>query len=212
MAVTSSRRSGRRFAIGVGASVFAVAWSVFALLAHWMLGFLSCGLDTSYCAHSREKNGIYAGVLRDRRGDPVTDSRFRVTFESRHRSRPGPVGGFSTDRTGHYCIVWASERITPFFEADDGARGAIEDPWRPLNGAAPPRGCQPGDQGIPWNRADDLERSPQFVSVAAIGFASIALLLVGLVRNRARFAGRVRALGVALAVAMTIVGAVLWFL
>ena len=133
--------------------------------------------DTSYCAESRAKNGLYRGVLTDRRDRTVTSAPFTVAFESRRDERD--VAGFSTDAQGRYCIVWAEERITPLAHVD-GSQPRIEAPWRPLNGARPPHGCQAGDGGIPWNRADDLGSSVQFLALPAIAILSAILLLVGL--------------------------------
>ena len=140
----------------------------------------------------------------------MTDTSFSVAFESRRRAHPREVGGFSTDAHSNYCIVWAQERITPFVHLDDGSEITIDVPWQPLNGAEAPPNCQTGDRGIPWNRADDLKSTPQFVSVPAVVLPGVALLLFGLI-VRGTPARRARMAGLVLTLASTLLAATLWF-
>jgi hypothetical protein len=76
--------------------------------------------------------------------------------------------------------VWASERIVPFVELDDGSsvtRG-IDGEWRPLGGRRPPAGCRAGDAGIPWRRAHDATSSWQLRTVPTTVAVAVLLLLV----------------------------------
>jgi hypothetical protein len=198
----------RKWAV-LGVCLAALAWCGFVLFFHWVAGALACGWDTSYCAQSRDKNGVYRGVLVDRHARTVTGTAFSVAFESRRSARPRDVSGFSTDAQGRFCIVWAQESITPFLHVD-GSVTSIRDPWQPLNGANPPPGCQAGDQGIPWNRADDLTSSAQFLAVPAVAGPGMVLLLVALVLGGAPTARRPRTAGLALTVASTLLAALLW--
>jgi hypothetical protein len=194
-------RSNRRIWAGRAICVAALAWTAAVLFAHWMLASLTCAWDTSYCAHTREKNGIYQGVLVDSNDQPIAGTPFTVAFASRRDGRD--VGGFSSDGDARYCIVWARERITPFVHFASGRETSIRGPWRPLHGPNPPPGCQSGDRGIPWDRADDLKSAPQFLLVAVLGFATMGLLLLGLALGRVRAATRVRGLGVAMTIVAT---------
>jgi hypothetical protein len=184
--------------------VIALMWAVLVLLVHWAAAGLACGWDTSNCATSHDKNGLYQGVLDERRGEPFTNTPFTVAFESRRHAHPREVAGFSTDAEGRYCIVWAQERITPFAHVADLTR-PIRGARQPLNGTDPPPGCQTGDQAIPWNRADDLRRSLQFLSVPAAVVPGMILLLVGLVGGASS-----RRAGVVLILTGTAVAALLW--
>jgi hypothetical protein len=206
-ALTATSQPGRWAARSV--CVIALVWCGFLLLVHWAAAGLACAHDTSYCALNRHKNGLYRGTLVDRQGRPITDTAFSVSFESRRRAHPREVGGFSTDAQGRYCIVWAAERITPFVHFDDVER-TIQTPWQPLNGPNPPRGCQSGNHGIPWNRADDATSSPQFIAVPALAVPGALLLLVALVAGVAPTARRPRRAGLALTVASTMLAALVW--
>jgi hypothetical protein len=186
----------------------AVAWCGFVLLAHWTIAGLACASDTSDCAKSRGKNGVYTGVLRDDHGRPLRNRSFSVAFASRRGL--DPVSGFHTDAKGRYCIVWASERIVPFVSVDDGSSAprGIDGDWRPLAGARPPAGCEAGDAGIPWPRADDATTSWQFRTVPAVVAVAVGLLLVALLRGGAR----VRRTGLALTLAGTLLAIAVRFL
>jgi hypothetical protein len=192
-----------------GLSLAALVWCGVVLLFHWAAGAFACGWDTSYCAQSRDKDGLYRGVLVDRQGRTVTNTPFTVGFESRRNAEPGEVGGFSTDSAGRFCILWAQERITPSISLDGAPEGSIQG-WEPLNGSDPPLGCQAGDEGIPWNRADDLKTSPQFMSVPALAVPAAALLLVALLGGRTG-TQRLRQAGFALTFASTLLAVILWF-
>jgi hypothetical protein len=184
----------------------ALLWCIVGLTAHWAFAGLACGGDTTNCALSHDKNGVYRGVLADAQGRALTNTSFSVAFASRQTSSPRDVSGFSTDANGDYCIVWAEERITPFLQVSPSFGTSLSEPWKPLNGASPPHGCQSGNQGIPWNHASDLKRTPQFVSVIVLGIASALLLLVGLTFPAFAIAG------LTLTTATTALGAILWIL
>jgi hypothetical protein len=205
--VTSQRKTWVHRAV----CLVALVWCGFVLLFHWVAGAFACGFDTSYCAYSHDKNGIYQGVLVDRRGRTLTDTTFTVAFESRRRAHPRDVSGFSTDAQGRYCIVWAQERDTPFAQFDS-SETTIEQPWRALNGAQPPPGCQSGDQRIPWNRANDLTSSAQFLAVPAIVVPGAVLLLVAVALGAAPSGRRARSAGLLLSAASTALTALLWLM
>jgi hypothetical protein len=192
-----------------GVCLAAVGWCGVVLAAHWFAGTTACAWDTSYCALSHHKNGVYRGVLADPMGGAPPNASFTVTFESRRDADPRDVGGFSTDTHGSYCIVWALERITPFAHIG-GADRRIDGHWQPLRGVKPAPSCQRGDQGIPWNRGSDLKSSPQFASVFAVALPTMGLLLIGLWVPRGRVALLVCAAGLALTVATTLLAAILW--
>jgi hypothetical protein len=185
-----------------------LVWCAVVVAFHWLAGSLACALDTSYCAFSHEKDGVYAGILRDADGHKLPNREFSVAFESRRDM--GRVGGFSTDRDARYCIVWANERITPFASAGGGPSIAIRDSWRRTRDSARPAGCQSGDEGIPWNRADDRLDRPQFRVPVALGAAGMVLLAVGLVGGAKRRVARRS--GLALAAVTTASVAAVWLL
>ena len=182
-------------------------WCGFALLLHVaFFGAFTCHADGSNCAFSHVKDGVYRGVLADDQGRPLTAATFTVGFESRSGLRD--VGGFSTDAAGRYCIVWPSERIAPYARVA-GATYPIEAEWAPLNGAAPPRGCRPGDAGIPWNRADDFLDRWQYGSAFAALVAAMAVLGFALGFSAT---GRLDKAGIGLAAAATAYAAAIWLL
>lgn len=145
------------------------------MLAHWALGNLACGWDTSYCAASHEKDTTYRGQLTADDGRVLADTAFTVAFESRLDAPR--VGGFTTDADGTYCLVWATEATTPLAYVDGTLAGRLEQ-----DAEAPPGDCQTSDAEIPWNRADDLRSTPQFVGVFVPGALAILALVLGLLR------------------------------
>jgi hypothetical protein len=189
---------------GGGVCAVTLLWCGVVLLLHWAAGAFACGWDTSYCAQGRAKDGVYRGVLVDAGDRTLANTAFAVTFASR-LTAPA-VRGFTTDARGAYCVVWAEERIVPFITAGSSPTLPTDVPWEPLRGAAPPAGCQSGDRGIPWNRSDDLQRTPQYISVFAVVLPGVALLLLGLVRGTRR----ARHGGLGLAFAGTLLAAALW--
>ena len=201
--------AGPRSLAARGVLLTSMAWCVLVLVVHSILGFTTCGLDTSYCAQGRDKNGIYRGVLLDVQGRSLPSSPFAVTFESRRGLVPREVHGFTTDAAGVYCIVWAQERVTPFVNSGD-VQSSVRDPWQPLNGAAAPAGCQSGDQDIPWNRSDDLDSSAPFLAVPATLTAAVVLLLAALLLSSPAAAARARVAGLALTIASTVLAGVVW--
>ena len=176
------------------------------LFLHVWLGNFACSTDTSNCALGHVKNGVFRGVLADRDGRPLTATPFSVGFPSREGMRD--AGGFSTDAAGRYCIVWAQDDRVTLFAHVSGATFPLTAAWAPLNGAAPPRGCQSGDQGIPWNRAGDLRDSTQYESVIAALIAAMAVLGFALGYSAT---GRLDKAGIGLTVAATAYAAVVWF-
>src|SRR4051794_34096168 len=124
-----------------------LVWCIAVVAVHWGTASLGCAFDTSNCAYTHEKNGVYEGVLRHR-GRALENRRFSVAFES--RSGEDDVAGFRTDADGRYCIVWADERITPFASTAGAADIALRG-WRETSDPGPR--CQTADEGIPWNRS-----------------------------------------------------------
>lgn len=186
--------------------VAGVLWCGFLVLGVLFGAAFACSTDTSYCAESREKNGVYAGVLVDDRGRVLRDAKLTVWFES--RDDEPPVRDFTTDARGRYCFVWASERSIPDVEARTADatipshRVRSTANWRSLRGANPPAGCQTTDARIPWMRADDASDSPEFVITLLVPMLSGAVLLLGL--GRGRFGTLCRRVGTVLTLASTV--------
>lgn len=183
-------------------------------LAQWIGAELSCSLDTSNCAYSVEKTGVYEGTLRTNDGRPYRSAEFEVTFESR---RDHPPISFQTDEAGRYCIHWANERSVPFAKTPSGeglwgresgflGLGA----WRDLGGSGPPPGCQESDEGIPWNRASDPERTWQYWLLTLLPFATFVLLLSALIGRHSRRAVPLFASGGALLALDLVAFLILW--
>ena len=118
------------------------------LLADIAGGHLACGGDTSSCVSTRHKTTVYRGSL------PFASKRFEVNFPSVSQAGGGLVGGFRTDNSGRYCIVWAPEGGTFVIGGSENYGYFIV--GQPLNGPPPP-GCQSGNKNVPWWRADDLQ-------------------------------------------------------
>ena len=147
----------------------------------------ACGTDTSYCAKTTERNGIYTGTLRDPADRPVVNTEFDVHFASRGSERPRVT--FTTDERGRYCILWPHEAVLPSTHVTGATTGGPSlGGWLPLEDAAPPPGCQTGDAGVPWHRAEDFASGWQFLTL--LGLAALAL--VALVAGAANWLGRGR--------------------
>ncbi|HWT94091.1 MAG TPA: hypothetical protein VN238_13890 [Solirubrobacteraceae bacterium] len=186
--------------------VAGVLWCGFLVVCVLFMTAFSCFGDTAYCAESREKNGVYAGVLQDEGGSVLRDARLTVSFES--RADEDPVRDFTTDARGRYCFVWANERSIPDIEARTGnatVPSHLTGPtanWRPLRGADPPAGCQTSAAGVPWLRADGASDSPEFVITLLLPMFAGAVMLLGLGRDRiGRFCRRI---GTVLTLASTV--------
>lgn len=188
-----------------------------AAFLHVVATGLACAWDTSYCAHSVDRSGVYEGTLRTLDGEIHRSAPFAVSFESR---RDLSAVSFKTDERGRFCIVWARESIYPLaytpagehLSGRSGGEGAIPGitEWRDLEGRDPPAGCQEADEGIPWNRAEDATSTWQYLLLVLLPAAAallLALALVGRRRPRARslLAGGALLLGVDL-----VAGAILW--
>jgi hypothetical protein len=194
--------------------VVALVWCGVVLLFHFAAGAFACESDGSGCAHSRHKNGVYEGMLVSRGNEKWFSTAFSVSFESRRDVLPRETGGFSTDADGHYCIVWAQEEELFVHVAGVAGDGAVTftDPWQPLNGADPPPDCQTSDQGVPWNRAQDLMSSPEFLALPALAVPAAALLLVALLLEGAPKARLARTAGLVLTAASSGLAVLLWLL
>jgi hypothetical protein len=164
-----------------------VAFVVTAALL--MLGFdafratYACSLDTSYCAETTDRNGLYTGTLRDPEGRPAANTEFEVHFASRGLDRPRVR--FKTDARGRYCILWPKEDVFPSSQVAENRSVSLNN-WSPLENMAPPKGCQEGDAGVPWQRADDLASSWQFLTLVALPALALALLGAGIANVRRR--------------------------
>lgn len=204
--------------LGSGDVAFAIVMAIAAALlglAHLTFAGLGCFGDTSTCAQSVEKTGVIEGTLLTQNGDLYRSSEFEVEFASRENRSPVT---FHTDAEGRYCIHWASERSYPSAAAPTGeplVGNEDGDPellsWRELNGADPPPGCEEGDAGVPWNRADDAESTWQYWLLIALPLAAIAALAAALIGRRTPYALRLFASGGLLFAANLIVFVVLWF-
>lgn len=114
------------------------------------------------------------------------------TRHSRLRSPPGKAGrasaGSEPDANGGYCLVWAFERAVPMIYVEDSAGRTVGPPVRlgilDGPGAPPPPGCTVPDADIPWDRSDDVTGTWQYRSLYVVTFATVLLLMVGLVRGR----------------------------
>jgi hypothetical protein len=187
--------------------VLALIWCSAIGVAHALLPGLAC-YDNANCAQSYKKDGVYYGVLRDRVGRLLTNTRFGVGFGSPNAKPPG-TGGFATNSAGRYCVVWASYAYDPaVFVA--GRTVATMNDWHPLDGRTPPHSCERGNGRIPWNRADDTTSSPQYRGVLALLVTTLVLLLGAVLPTREPAASRVRLAGLALTAASTLTTALVW--
>jgi hypothetical protein len=137
----------------------------------------ACSQDTSYCAATTEKNGLYTGTLRGRDHRPAANTKFEVVFASRGLERPRVT--FTSDARGRFCILWPEEAVFPSSDATTAHQGANPRAWLPLDDRPPPRGCQEGDAGVPWQRAKDLASSWQFFTLVGLSALALALLVAG---------------------------------
>jgi hypothetical protein len=144
----------------------------------------ACSQDTSYCAASTERNGRFTGTLRGHDRRPAANTEFEVMFDSRGLERPRVT--FTSDARGRYCILWPKERVFPMSDETPEHQLANLGAWLPLDGRPAPRGCQEGDAGVPWQRADDLASSWQFVTLVGLGALALALLGAGAANWRRR--------------------------
>jgi hypothetical protein len=140
---------------------------------------------------------VYEGIVvteddRPYRGRPVL-----VDFASRDEFRDEPRVRFTTDDSGHLCMVWARESAYPTLYTPDGAplfaryqgyRYAGEGPaaalggWQALEGRPVPAGCQTTDASIPWYDAFHASHSWQAWLLVAIPAAAILILLLAAIR------------------------------
>jgi hypothetical protein len=196
MSTTTDSTPDRRRACRAGrlAATLALMWTVLVLLAHLVVGSYACGSDTSNCGRTRHKTTVYHGYV------PFPNTLFKVAFPS-IVDYGGLVGGFRTDSNGHYCIVWAPESGTFIINGNQTNFGPPR--GRLLLGRFP-AGCQSGNRGVPWWRAEDLGSSPQYRSVTDAALLTMLVLVFGLIGGPSKLAARVRATGVVLALASTI--------
>ena len=75
----------------------------------------------------------------------------------------------------------------------------------------PPAGCQDGEEDVPWDPADDLATSTQYVSVVVLGLVTITVLILGIYGRQSRSGRWLRTGGLALTVASTTLPIVLWW-
>ena len=154
--------------------------AVFVVFFHWALGGLACGWDTSYCAVSQDKDTAYAGTLESNEDGVLANTEFTVAFESRLDAPR--VGGFSTDETGAYCVLWAREAVSPQAYVGDTFVARLEIPEDAAE--IQPSECQTSDASIPWNRTDELRDTNEFRAPFVPGAAAIVVLLIGVFRPR----------------------------
>src|SRR5215475_12489026 len=182
----------------------ALLWCAALLVAHAYAGTVACGWleDNNRCAGHRAKDAIYRGVLVDDQGRPLTGA-FTVSFPSRDE----PVGGFSTDADGRFCIRWGSDGIA---YAHIGGTTVVPQFPNERSGP-PPSDCQEGDAGVPWNRAKDLTRSPQYLSLWFVALLAAVYLMAAIGRRGNPSGERPRNVGLALTGVATLLFVVLWF-
>jgi hypothetical protein len=182
------------------------------LLFNWAAASLVCSQDTSYCAESTDKDGIYRGELVNRDGSPAANTEFTVSFQSRENE---PDLAFMTDANGAFCFRWAQESITPHVQESDLL---IPDPEFPdtritdfKESTAGPPDCQSSDARIPWHNAETLKSSWQYVLMMGLAAGAALLFLLALLRAREPSSAAVGWIGGALlgaAVLATVLG---WF-
>jgi hypothetical protein len=161
-------------------SLFVITAVVLMLLFDMSRAAFACGMDTSYCAETTERNGIYTGTLRDPADRPLANTEFEAHFETR-----GQVT-FTTDERGRYCILWPHEAVLPSTQVAGASTGTSLGGWLPLEDAAPPPGCQTGDAGVPWHRAKDFTSSWQFLTLLSLAALALAALVAGAANWRDR--------------------------
>lgn len=181
------------------AAVLALGWCAFVLLAHLAGGWLSCSGDTSDCASTTARAMVYQGQL------PYANTPFAITGPG-----AGYVGGFRTDSHGRYCIVWTPDGGSFIVQGQETAGYFLGSTGHVLQGRSP-SGCQYGDGGVSWDRSEGLTSSPQYWSVITLGLVTMCVLILGLALGKADSGGRVRAAGVALSIASTVLPLVLWW-
>ncbi|HEY5196258.1 MAG TPA: hypothetical protein VIJ51_04475 [Solirubrobacteraceae bacterium] len=197
------KRRGARLLVAL-----ALVWCTALLAAHCLVAGL-CDFDSGGCASTTDKNGLYRGVLVDQLGRPRVNTSFNVDFPF---TLNPPVGGFSTDAAGRYCIVWSDvwsdvSTLLPVQYVAGGEEARPSGPWQPLNGHAAPSGCQRGNQSIRWWMSKNARGSPQYLLVVALLITSLFTLLGGLAASAVRF----RQAGFALTAFSTAVAALVWF-
>ncbi|MDQ2631156.1 MAG: hypothetical protein M3Y75_09330 [Actinomycetota bacterium] len=170
-------------------AILLIVVAALAALAHVFFTGFGCVWDTSTCAESSEKNGVYEGFLRTGSGEPYSSSVFTVGFGSREGDEEVP---FRTDEDGHYCIRWAEEDYAtvrgPNSESISTPEGGNSlTSWRDLNGRDPPPDCQESFVGIPWYAAEDAETTWQYWLLVVLPLAAIAVLLAALIGRRSSY-------------------------
>jgi hypothetical protein len=173
-----------------------MVWCAVILLLHIAGGALSCGMDTSSCATTRHKTMVFEGRL------TRPDTSFELAAVG-----VGQVGGFRTDSRGRYCVVWTPDGGELLV---DGQEAGILSTGSRLRGH-PPADCRDGDKNVPWDRADDLTTSPEYVSVVVLGLAAITVLILGIYGRQSRCGKWLRTAGLVLTVASTALPIVLWW-
>lgn len=172
------------------------------LFLHFVLGSITCGWDTSYCAESRDKNTMYVGELVTEDGRVLADTPFTVRFESRNDE---PVSGYRTNADGMACVLWTDEAVSPNAYVDGELVARLEVPGE--DDAVDPATCQTSDASIPWNRTREITETPQFLSAFVPGLLAILVLLIGVFRpTRTLFA-----LGSILTATTFVLLTVIWF-
>ncbi len=165
-------------------AVLLILVAVVVGLANIVFTGFACAWDTSTCAESSEKNGVYEGVI----GGISSPSVFMVEFGSRSS---GDLVPLFTDENGHYCLRWAEEDVATVRSLTGSAistsQGSSLGSWRDLNGSDPPPDCQESFEGIPWRAAEDAETTWQYWLLLVLPAIAIVVLISALIGQRTRY-------------------------
>jgi hypothetical protein len=208
------------------AAFLLVVLAVLAVVTSVLFSGLACSGDSSQCASSSDKNGVYEGTVVRQDGVPFRSGTVLVEFASRS-SVGEPRVAFHTDDRGLICFRWANEALypklftqsgAPLFARYQGYAYASEGPaaslgeWRDLEGRSPPPRCGSSDAGIPWYRAGDASGQWQAWLLLALPFAAFLLGSGAMAGYRERKSRRLLRIGWAVLVADALAFPLLWHL
>lgn len=199
---------------GIVLAGLGLAGALVLLFFNWAAASLTCSQDTSYCAESTEKDGIYRGDLVNLDGTPAANTEFTVSFQSREDEEDL---AFTTDASGAFCIRWAQEALTPYLQDQDLLIAGREFPGDKRitdfkESTAGPPSCQSSDATIPWQNAEDLKSSWQYVLMMGLAAGAALLFLLAVLRPGEPSSASVRRMGAALLGAAVLASGLGWFI